>query len=83
MLRRDVVEAVEQGKFHIYSASTIDEGIEVLTDVPAGQRDDQGHYPVSSVNGLVEKQLREYSERAKRLSSSHSQQKRTDENEEE
>ena len=65
MLRRDVVEAVEQGKFHIYAVSTIDDGIEVLTGVPAGQRDGEGRYPASSVNGLVEKRLQEYSERLK------------------
>ncbi len=67
MLRRDVVEAVEQGKFNIYAVGTLDEGIEVLTGVPAGQRDSEGHYPLSSVNGLVEKQLKEYSERLKHL----------------
>ncbi len=65
MLRRDVVEAVEQGKFRIYAVGSIDEGIEVLTGVPAGPRDSEGHYPASSVNGLVEKQLKEYSERLK------------------
>ena len=65
MLRRDVVEAVEQGRFHIYAVSTIDEGIEVLTGVPAGQRDSEGLYPSSSVNGYVEKQLKEYSEKLK------------------
>ncbi|MBI2090149.1 MAG: AAA family ATPase, partial [Deltaproteobacteria bacterium] len=62
MLRRDVVEAVAQGKFHIYAASMIDEGIEILTGVPAGARDRQGHYPPSSLNGLVEKQLETYAE---------------------
>lgn len=66
MLRRDVVEAVEQGKFHIYAVSTIDEGIEVLTGVTAGQRDGEGKYPASSVNGMVEKRLKEYSESFKR-----------------
>lgn len=67
MLRRDVVEAVEEGKFHIYAVSTIDEGIEVLTGLAAGQRDGQGHYPVSSLNGMVEKTLEEYSESFKRF----------------
>src|SRR3972149_997385 len=67
MLRRDVVEAVEQGKFRIYAGGSIDEGIEVLTGVPAGQRDSEGHYPDSTGNGLGEKQLKEYSERLKRV----------------
>jgi predicted ATP-dependent protease len=68
MLRRDVVEAVEQGKFHVYAVGTVNEGIEVLTGVPAGERDGEGRYPASSVNGRVEKQLQEYAERARRLS---------------
>jgi predicted ATP-dependent protease len=68
MLRGDVVEAAAQGKFHIYAVSTIDEGFEVLTGVPAGERDGAGRYPPDSVNGLVEKKLEEYSERLKRAS---------------
>jgi predicted ATP-dependent protease len=66
MLRRDVVEAVTEGKFRIFAASTIDEGIEILTGVSAGARDSEGRYPPSSINGLVEKRLEEYSERLKR-----------------
>ena len=68
MLRGDVVEAAAQEKFHIYAVSTIDEGIEVLTGVPAGQRDGAGRYPPDSVNGLVEKKLEEYGERLKNAS---------------
>ncbi|MGH7771348.1 MAG: Lon protease family protein [Candidatus Binatia bacterium] len=79
MLRPDVVEAVEQGNFHIYAVSTIDDGIEVMTDVPAGKRDSEGRYPVSSVNGLVEKQLQEYSERLKRAVAPASQKQSEDE----
>ena len=45
MLRPDVVQAVKDGKFHIYAVNNIDEGIEVLTGVPAGERDPDGHYP--------------------------------------
>jgi len=67
MLRRDVVEAVEQGKFRIYAVSTIDEGIEVLTGTPAGERDSEGHFPASSINGMVEKRLEEYSKRLKQF----------------
>jgi len=66
MLRRDVVEAVREGRFRIHAVGTIDEGIEVLTGIPAGQRDSEGGYPPNSVNGLVEKQLKEYAERLKR-----------------
>jgi lon-related putative ATP-dependent protease len=60
MLRRDVIGAVREGRFHIYAVENIDEGIEVLTGVAAGERDQEGRYPDSSVNGLVEKRLVEY-----------------------
>jgi predicted ATP-dependent protease len=53
MLRHDVVEACRQGRFAIYPVSTIDQGIELLTGVPAGDRDDRGDYPPGSVNRKV------------------------------
>ena len=68
MLRRDVVDAVKSGKFRIYAVGSIDEGIEVLTGVPAGQRDEQGRFPSGSINGLVEKCLAEYAAKVRRLS---------------
>ena len=58
MLNGEVVAAVEQGRFHIYGASTIDEGIEVLTGVPAGEPRDDGSYPEGTVHCLVEQHLR-------------------------
>jgi ATP-dependent Lon protease len=57
MLRKDVVEAVSQGKFHIYPVKTIDEGIEILTGVPAGEKKPDGSYPEGSVNFRVNKKL--------------------------
>jgi lon-related putative ATP-dependent protease len=59
MLKEEVVEAVQQGKFHIYSAKTIDEGIETLTGVKAGVRDKDGNFEEGSVNALVDKRFRE------------------------
>jgi predicted ATP-dependent protease len=59
MLRPDVVAAVKAGKFHVYSVSTIDEGIELLTGVPAGVADAKGNYPDETVNGRVMKRLAE------------------------
>ncbi len=58
MLREDVVQAVRQGKFHIYCARTIDEGIEILTGAPAGERRKDGTYPEGTVNAAVEERLR-------------------------
>lgn len=51
MLREDVVDAVKQGKFHIWAVSTVDEGISILTGVEAGERNERGEYPPDSVNG--------------------------------
>lgn len=62
MLREDVVEAARQGKFHIYSVKTIDEGIEILTGVKAGERQPDGSYPEGSVNYVVSKRLKEMAE---------------------
>ena len=67
MLRSDVVSAVKQGQFHIYAVGTIDEGLEVLTGVSAGQRQDDGHYPQETVNDRVQKKLLHYAEQQKRL----------------
>jgi predicted ATP-dependent protease len=72
MLRPDVVTAVQEGKFHIYAVSTIDEGIEVLTGVAAGVRDPEGRYPEGSVNDRVQKKLQQYAEQQKRLAPGNS-----------
>jgi predicted ATP-dependent protease len=59
MLKEEVVEAVKEGKFHIYSAKTIDEGIETLTGAKAGVKGEDGHFEEGSVNVLVDKRFRE------------------------
>jgi len=65
MLREDVVKAVQDGEFHIYAVSTIDEGIEVVTGVPAGERKADGSYPESTVNFLTDRRLRDFAEKLK------------------
>jgi len=67
MLRADVVDAVKAGKFHIYAVGNIDEGIEVLTGVNAGERQSDGTYPEGSVNDRVQKKLQYFSELQKKL----------------
>jgi lon-related putative ATP-dependent protease len=57
MLRHDVVAAVAAGQFQVYPVETIDQGIELLTGVPAGERDDTGEFPAGSVNQRVEARL--------------------------
>jgi lon-related putative ATP-dependent protease len=60
MLRRDVVEAVEAGRFSVFAVSTIQEGIELLTGLPAGVRGTDGHFPADSVFGKVEARLQAF-----------------------
>jgi len=57
MLRKDVVEAVGEGRFHIYTTSTVEEGIELLTGVEAGAPNAEGVYEGATVYGLVQKRL--------------------------
>jgi lon-related putative ATP-dependent protease len=63
MLRRDVVEAVRSGKFHIYPVQSIDEGIEILTGIPSLDRDSAGQYPEGTFGRLVERRLRQMAEK--------------------
>jgi lon-related putative ATP-dependent protease len=65
MLRKDVVEAVAAGRFHIYPVRNIDQGIEILTGVSAGEKSGDATYPAGSVNDLVDQKLRELAERMK------------------
>ncbi len=60
MLRADIVQAVEDGRFTIYAIDTVDDGIEILTGVKAGKADNKGNYPKGTVNYLVEESLRQY-----------------------
>ncbi|MBI5561314.1 MAG: AAA family ATPase [Deltaproteobacteria bacterium] len=57
MLRKEVVEAVEQGRFSIYPIDNIDDGLEILTGMTVGVRDASGKYPEGTINSLVEKKL--------------------------
>ena len=60
VLDDEVVEAVREGKFHIYPVSTIDEGIEILTGVKAGARKKDGTYPQGSINYKVYRKLERF-----------------------
>lgn len=60
MLRADIVQAVEEGRFTIYAIDTVDDGIEILTGVKAGKADNNGNYPKGTVNYMVEESLRQY-----------------------
>ncbi|MCI9063341.1 MAG: AAA family ATPase [Clostridia bacterium] len=61
-LSDEVVDSVKNGLFTIYAVSNIDEGIEVLTGVPAGKKDKDGKFPAGSINYLVYEKLKKYAE---------------------
>jgi lon-related putative ATP-dependent protease len=59
VLRRDVIEAVENGRFFVYGVSTVDEAVEMLTGLDAGERSPEGTYPERTVYGHVSRKLSE------------------------
>ena len=67
MLKKEVVDAVKQKKFHIYKVSRVEEGIEILTGVPAGKPDRDGNFPRGTVYGAVQQKLKHYFQRSLEL----------------
>jgi len=63
MLKKEVVDAVERGEFHIYQVATIAEGIQILTGKEAGKPDENGIYPEGTIFGKVQKKLQAYMEK--------------------
>jgi predicted ATP-dependent protease len=57
MLRKEVVEAVDQGRFNVWAVATINQGLEILTGEIAGERDEKGSYPEGSINARVNAKL--------------------------
>lgn len=66
-LSDEIIDAVKHNKFHIYTVSTIDEGIEILTGVPAGKKDKSGHFPAGTVNYLAQEKLKKYAKNSEKL----------------
>ena len=64
MLRDDVLEAVAAGRFAVYAVRTIDQGLEILTGMPAGARDALGRFPAGTLNARIEERLTDFAERA-------------------
>jgi lon-related putative ATP-dependent protease len=63
MLRQAVIDAAERGEFHVYPVKNVNEGIELLTGVPAGERDKEGAFPEGTINQRVEARLIELAQR--------------------
>jgi predicted ATP-dependent protease len=68
MLREDVVAACRDGKFAVFAVEHIDQGIELLTGVAAGERGADGAYPAGTINAAVEARLAQFAERGRRFS---------------
>lgn len=67
MLDEEVVQAVQEGKFHIYAVSSVDEAMEILTGIPAGKRKEDGTFEEGTINDLVDRKLRKALELLQRL----------------
>ncbi|MEO7096374.1 MAG: AAA family ATPase, partial [Polyangiales bacterium] len=66
VLRDDVAAAIAAQRFNLYAVDRITEGIEILTGIPAGERDSTGRFPANSIFGRVERRLIEIAERMRR-----------------
>lgn len=67
MLKKEVVDAVEAGDFHIYKVATVEEGIQILTGTAVGSPDKAGKYPEQTLYGKVSKKLKKYIDRERAL----------------
>jgi hypothetical protein len=70
MLADEVVAAVAAGEFHVWAVENVDEGIELLTGCPAGERGADDAFPEGSVHGRVEDRLRGYADRLREFTAS-------------
>ncbi len=66
-LSDEIIEDVKKGNFHVYAISSIDEGIEILTGVPAGKKDTNGKFPAGTINYLVQEKLKKFARVSKDL----------------
>ena len=69
MLRDDVIQAVMQGRFHVFAVRTLDDALKLLTGLEAGERGASGDYPAGSLNARVEKRLRGFMEARRMIGS--------------
>lgn len=67
LLKQEVIDAVRDGKFNIWAIETVDQGIELLTGVPAGEKKEDGTYPEGTVHYLVDKRLRALTDAVKEM----------------
>jgi lon-related putative ATP-dependent protease len=78
MLKEEILDAVREGKFHIYAVANVDEGIELLTGVKAGKRLEDGSWEEGSINFLVDRTLQQMAERMRDFGAPPAKPERTD-----
>jgi lon-related putative ATP-dependent protease len=78
MLKEEIMDAVKEGKFHIFSVKTIDEGMEVLTGVKAGERKKDGAFDEETVNYRVDKRLKQMAEKMREFPPLFMEQKKSE-----
>ena len=83
MLKKEVVDAVKEGKFRIYSVTSVNDALEILTGMPAGARKEDGTWPEGTFNFLVDKKLKEMSKKQKGDEKGDEKKEKKDENNEE
>ncbi|MCB1378215.1 MAG: AAA family ATPase [Alphaproteobacteria bacterium] len=76
MLRPDIVEACAAGEFHVHAVSSIGQGLEILTGLPAGERQADGRFPEGSINARVEARLAAFAEARRRYAKANTGQDR-------
>lgn len=65
-LSDEIIEAVKEENFHIYAITNVEEGIEILTGVPAGKRDKNGNFPAGTINYLAYEKLKKYAKNSEK-----------------
>lgn len=80
MLKEEVVEAIKKGKFHVYSVSNVDEGIELLTGIKAGKRLKDGTFEKNSINKRVQNRLEQLAKGLKEFEKKEEEKKKPSEN---
>lgn len=66
-LNDEVIESVKDGKFHVFAIDNVEQGIEILTGVPAGKKDKTGRFPAGTINYLAYEKLKKYAKNAEKL----------------
>ncbi|HYA88883.1 MAG TPA: ATP-binding protein [Nitrospirota bacterium] len=82
MLKKEVIDAVREGKFHVYTVRNVSEAIELMTGLPAGERKEDGSYPEGSVNFFIDKRLKEMSKQLKTEDKGEEKKEKKEENNE-